>query len=142
MSTVAAFVLAFTMAGSARAQEKPAAPAAAAPAVKAEVSRSALCTAVKDREPVDAAASDKPAEFKASIGSVYFWTEMKSKSPVASLKHVWYRGGEKVAEVELVFTSPRTRTWSRKSVYAGDWKVEALDDSGAVLASALFKVVP
>lgn len=78
--------------------------------------------------------------FEASVGKVYCWTKVTSKTPPANIKHVWYVDEKKVFEQPLELKSPSARTWSCKTVKAGKWKVEVTDDAGAVLSSVEFTV--
>lgn len=102
------------------------------------VARGALCTAISDREPVDS--RESPAEFDAELERIYFWNAVLVSTPPASIKHVWYREGKRVAEVPLTIRQARARTWSVKRISAGDWKVEAVADDGAVLHAVEFRV--
>ena len=58
---------------------------------------------------------------------VFFWNMVES-SVAGILRHTWYRGDAKVAEVDLmVGVSPNWRIWSSKKnvlkAHAGRWKV-------------------
>lgn len=120
----------------------PAARAVDSTAEPLSVIRSALCTAVKDREPVDPAPKPEPT-LNASLGQVYFWTEVRGGADSStSIRHVWYKGDEKVAAVTLAVRGVRTRTWSRTPVWPGKWRVQAVDAAGTVLAEAAFLVAP
>ncbi|MFA6092915.1 MAG: DUF2914 domain-containing protein [Elusimicrobiota bacterium] len=101
------------------------------------VVRNAVCTAVRDREPVLPVSG--AADFKA--GRLYFWTELRT-TPPASVKHRWSREGRQVFEIVLSAKHARTRTWSSVEAIPGSWKVEILSGTGEVLKSAEFKVVP
>ena len=124
-------------------EDKAAAPVDKMPAgdAGATISRSALCTAIADREPVGAL-DKEPYEFKADVGKVYFFNEAKVQNPPQTITHKWYLDDKPVAEIKLELKSPRARTWSSKNVGPGSWKVEAVSDSGKVLGSASFKVTP
>ena len=121
--------------------ESDSAPAAkdASAAGDVAVSRSTLCTAVSDHEPVGAP-DKEPYEFKAEVGKVFFFNEVQAKNPPATITQKWYLDDKPVGEVKLDVKYPRTRTWSTKTVGVGNWKVETVDDSGKTLATASFKV--
>lgn len=103
------------------------------------VSRSAVCTAIQDREPTG---TQESGEYTAATGVIYFWTEVQARTVPAALKHVWSHEGKVAAEIELQVRHARTRTWSTKKIFPGAWKVEAVDASGQVLQTAEFKIVP
>ncbi|MFA6028933.1 MAG: DUF2914 domain-containing protein [Elusimicrobiota bacterium] len=108
--------------------------AAPAPVV---VARSAVCTAIQDREPVGAAAAGVPIQ----AGMIYFWNELKASSVPTTVKHRWSRDGRPAGESTLSLKHRKTRTWSTRQAGPGDWKVEVLSSSGEVLRTAGFKVV-
>lgn len=59
------------------------------------------------------------------------------------IKHLWYRGDEKVAEYRLPVKGEKWRTYSKKSIqkgWAGDWRVEVVDDSGKLLKTVKFRM--
>ena len=114
--------------------EAPAAPAADAH-VSHQTARVTVCTAVENREPVDAV-----TETGTSAGRVICWMKMESESVPTTVKHVWYAGDEKVGEVSLKVPSSPYRTWSSKNVWPGMWRVEVVSESGAVLDRKEFKV--
>ncbi len=100
-----------------------------------KVEKTVVATSVENRDPVG-----ESKEFTASAGTLYCWTRILAQTPPATIKHVWYLGGEKVFEKELEVKYPTTRTWSAKSVKAGDWKVDVLDAAGTVLSSVTYTV--
>jgi hypothetical protein len=72
---------------------------------------------------------------------VVFWTRVEGGAAGDTVDHVWIRDGEEVVTIGLSVGSPNWRTWSRKTLHrgaAGDWRVEARDREGRVLASAEF----
>ena len=59
------------------------------------------------------------------------------------IKHLWYRGDEKTGEQRLPVKGEQWRTYSSKNIrkgLAGDWRVEAVDDSGALLKIVKFRM--
>jgi hypothetical protein len=115
------------------------APAADVKPADVTVSRSAVCTAIQDREP---SGTQETGEYKAEIGVIYFWSEIMAKDLPGAVKHRWSQDGKQVFEIELSLKNPRTRTWSTKKIAPGAWKVEVVSASGEVLKSAEFKIVP
>lgn len=100
-----------------------------------KVEKAVAATSVENREPVG-----ESKEFESSVGTVYCWTKISAQTTPATIKHVWYVGGQKVFEKALDIRYPSTRTWSAKSVRAGDWKVDVTDEAGTVLSSVSFTV--
>ncbi len=135
--------------GIAQAQEAPApAPAAApapAPTAKApaaapslDVARMEVAGGVQNREPVGIANS-----FPASTQNVYCYVELKNVPQDTTITYVWTLGLNEMARVtQNVKKSWRWRTWSSKAIggMKGNWKVDILDASGALLKSATFTV--
>ncbi len=94
-------------------------------------------TGVKDRTLVGEATS-----FKADVGKVYCWTKVEGPED-SEIKHVWYRGDQKVSEVVLKLKFKSVRTWSFKTIPAdgtGDWKVDVVGPKGSVVKSLTFKI--
>ena len=111
---------------------------AAAPAPSLNISRMEIAGSVEDREPVGIAAT-----FPDNTDKVYCFVEVKDAPMDASITFVWSLGPNEMGKVtQQVKQSSRWRTWSSKTVSGmrGDWKVDVLDESGAVLKSATFKV--
>ena len=100
-----------------------------------KVEKALAATSVENREPVG-----ENTEFEASVGTVYCWTKIAAQTTPATIKHVWYAGDQRVFEKPLEIKYASTRTWSSKSVKAGNWRVDVTDDAGAVLASVSFTV--
>ncbi len=120
----------------------PAAPApaakAAAPATSLTISRMEIAGSVENRQPVGIAAS-----FPASQEKVFCYVELKDVPKDAAITFVWTLGANEMGKVsQQVKKSARWRTWASKSLggMKGDWKVDVLDEAGAVLKSAAFKV--
>jgi hypothetical protein len=107
-----------------------------APAESAvKVEKITTAAAVRDREPVDAAAS-----FSGAVSRVYTWTKVTVSQVPAKIRHIYYAGGKKAGETELTIASASCRTWSYKTVHPGDWKVEVVDEAGNILAETAFTV--
>ena len=85
--------------------------------------------------------SGEAARFDATVDRVYCWTKVTADHVPATIKHVWTLDGKKEAEIPLDLKYPAMRTWSWKRVRPGAWKVEAVDEQGAVLFSKEFAVV-
>lgn len=94
-----------------------------------------FCYDVQDREPVGV--NDT---FPDTVGRVFCFTRVTGASEETTIHHVWYYQDE-VARVDLRVNSPNWRTWSSKQILEsqdGWWKVEVVDEQGAVLASRDF----
>lgn len=77
--------------------------------------------------------------------AVWFWTRVRGGRAGQRIHHVWSREGVEKARVSLRLGGPHWRTHSRKRLWpgsAGEWAVEARDDSGRVLARREFVCVP
>jgi len=99
-----------------------------------------LTNGVVDRAPQDTATTiAAPAE----ADTVYLWTRVSGAEPGTVLHHVWFKGDEQVADVELTINGSPWRTWSRKTILAGEtgpWRVEVRDAAGTVLQTVSFTV--
>lgn len=100
-----------------------------------KVEKAVAATSVENREPVG-----ENKEFEATVGTVYCWTKIAAAATPTTVKHVWYAGDQRVFEKALDIKYPSTRTWSSKSVKAGNWRVDVTDEAGTVLASVSFTV--
>lgn len=100
-----------------------------------KVEKAVAATSVEQREP-----AGENKEFEASVGTVYCWTKITAQTTPATIKHAWYIGDQKVFEKALDIKYPSTRTWSSKSVKAGNWRVDVTDEAGTVLSSVSFTV--
>ena len=80
----------------------------------------------------------------ASVKALYCFTRLTSETGnETTIKHVWYKDDEKVAEYELPVKGNKWRTNSMKSVMkgmSGDWRVDALDGEGKLLRSVKFRM--
>jgi hypothetical protein len=97
-----------------------------------------IASNVENREPVGIAAS-----FPATQEKVYCFLEFQNVSAETSVSVVWTLGANEMGKVPLTIKPfSKFRTWAYKSIggMKGDWKVEVVDASGAVLKSGTFKV--
>jgi len=101
-----------------------------------KVEKLVLATGVEAREPVGEA-----AEFDTSIKRIYCWTKVVPQTTPTTLKHVWSADGKVINAVSLTLSTSPSRTWSYKTVWPAQWKVEVVDESGTVIASREFSVV-
>ena len=79
----------------------------------------------------------------AEADTVYLCTRVSGAEPGTVLHHVWFKGDEQVADVELTINGSPWRTWSRKTILAGEtgpWRVEVRDAAGTVLQTVSFTV--
>lgn len=113
------------------------APATAAPAPSLTISRMEIASSVENRQPVGVAAS-----FPASQEKVFCYVELKDVPTDTAITFAWTYQNETDKVTQQIRKSARWRTWGNKTLAGrkGDWKVEVLDESGAVLQSAAFKV--
>jgi hypothetical protein len=115
--------------------------AAAAPAAGAL----SVAVGVVGRTVVDRAPQDTGTAFPADVGGLVCFTQIQGASAdtPGTIHHVWFRGDEQVADVELAVRGSPWRTWSSKTVpvdWTGAWHVEIRDAGGAVLKRIDFTV--
>lgn len=136
----------FVMAGAVLAEEaaKPALPEPDKPAAKEAsengitIARMEIADGVENREPVGSASS-----FPATQEKVWCFVEFQNVDKETTVNYVWTFGENEVDKVpQTIKASSRYRTWSNKTIAGrkGDWKVDIMDESGAVLKSASFKI--
>ncbi|MFZ3089409.1 MAG: DUF2914 domain-containing protein [Nitrospirota bacterium] len=134
------------MVGTVLAEEaaKPASPEAAKPAAKEAsengltIARMEIAGGVENREPVGAASS-----FPATQEKVWCFVEFQNVTKETTINYVWTFGENEVDKVpQTIKVFSKYRTWANKTIAGrkGDWKVDILDESGAVLKSASFKI--
>ncbi len=102
---------------------------------KGSVVRSALTSAVENREP-----TDKLDVVNTEQQQLYFFTELRDMSGQTA-KHRWEHNGKVMAEVEFNVKGPRWRVWSSKSFvpnWTGDWKVSVINGAGEVIKEETF----
>ena len=75
---------------------------------------------------------------------VWFWTRVQGGARGDKIHHVWLHKGVEATHLSLKIGGPSWRTYSAQTLYpgvAGDWAVEARDDTGRVLARSEFVCV-
>lgn len=76
--------------------------------------------------------------------NLYCFTRMVAPAGFDShVKHLWYKGDEKVAEFKLPVKGEKWRTYSKKTIqkgWAGDWRVEVVDETGKLLKTVKFRM--
>jgi len=90
-------------------------------------------TGVEQRAPQGVAAT-----FDSSARKIFCWTKLSISAAPYSVKHVWYRGDEKVAEIPLRLRYASGRLWSYKTVTSGQWKVDVVGENDSIIGSASF----
>lgn len=103
-----------------------------------DVNEYAFCEGVENREPVG-----KKDVFSPQIGKVYLWTVITGANEPTEIKHVWYHGEEKMAEIPLNIKYPRSRTWSCKTIiseWTGDWHVDIIDSKQNLIKKVTLKI--
>jgi Protein of unknown function (DUF2914) len=105
-----------------------------------KITEMAVTTKIVRGNPIDAVRRISSASVKA----LYCFTRIVSESDGdTTIRHLWYKDGEKVAEYELPVKGKKWRTYSKKAVekgLTGDWRVDALDREGKLLKSVKFKM--
>jgi len=99
------------------------------------VVRSAITSAVENREPTDSLEAANTEQ-----NQLYFFTELRDMSGQTA-KHRWEHDGKVMAEVEFNVKGPRWRVWSSKSFvpnWTGDWKVSVINGAGDVISEKNF----
>lgn len=86
--------------------------------------------------------------FLNNIKKLHFFTKVKTTDWSGALEryiiHNWYYKNEKVSSIKLRIGAPIWRTFSTKSINPdsiGEWKVEAQDENGNILASQTFTII-
>ncbi len=101
----------------------------------AKAERVIVCASVENREPSGAASS-----FPAATAELFCFSELSGAEGANEIAHVWSKDGKEVFRQTLSVKAGHWRTWSRKKVSPGAWKVTVLDGSGAEIGSASFTV--
>jgi len=84
-------------------------------------------------------------QFFGTAERIWCWTHITGADDSLTVKHVWYYGDERMAEVELPVRSPSWRTWSSKKLmdrWSGAWRVDVVGPDGEVLRSGEFVYKP
>ena len=101
-----------------------------------EIAEGVITTQVEDHRPVD-----RVQRWSAAAGPLYCFTRIVGAEEPTPIFHVWYRGDQEVARVELRVRNSPWNTWSVKTLEAGwtgDWRVEVVDAAGRLLRSIPF----
>jgi hypothetical protein len=85
------------------------------------------------------AAVDTASAFDAGVGQVAGWTRVTGLAAGSKITHAWIHGAD-TSKVELNIGGSPWRTYSRKTVSAGEWTLEVWDADGKKLGSKTFKV--
>jgi hypothetical protein len=99
--------------------------------------------AVLARSVVDRVPQDTGATFPADVAELVLWTRVTGAAAESVIHHVWLRGDQEVADIELRVGGSPWRTWSRKTIpadWTGAWHVEVRDAAGAVLKRIDFTI--
>lgn len=99
------------------------------------VVRSAITTAVENREP-----TDNLEQATTEQNQLYFFTELRDMSGQTA-RHRWEHNGKVMAEIEFNVKGPRWRVWSSKNFvpgWTGDWKVSVINGAGDVISEKNF----
>ena len=110
----------------------------ASAAARVTVAEGVIATQVVDRTPVAVAEIFPPA-----VGTLYCYTRLVGAVEATAVTHVWFRGDEEVARVELPVHSGDWRTWSSKQIlpaWTGAWRIEVRDAGGGVLQTIPFSI--
>ncbi|MBW2278970.1 MAG: DUF2914 domain-containing protein [Deltaproteobacteria bacterium] len=76
---------------------------------------------------------------------VAFFTRVEAGRAGDTIRHVWRHEGNEIASIPLRIGGANWRTYSLKTMHAGSagaWTVEAVDESGNVLARSAFNCLP
>ncbi len=136
----------FVMVGAAAAEEaaKPASSEPLKPAAKEAsekgitIARMEIAGGIENREPAGVAAS-----FPATQEKVWCFVEFQNVDKETTVNYVWTFGENEVDKVpQTIKAFSKYRTWANKTIAGrkGDWKVDIIDESGAVMKSASFKI--
>ncbi len=104
-----------------------------------EVTEGVITTQVANRAPVDSVEN-----YPASAGRLYCFTRIVGAAENTTVTHVWYRGDQEMARIELSVRSGDWRTWSSKTIlpeWTGEWRVEVVDSQGQVLKTIPFSLI-
>lgn len=109
-------------------------PAAPAAAIEIKAEKAVVATEIKDKEPIGENTTFSGVE------SVYFWNKITASATPTKIKHVYYLNEKMVNTIELEIKGSPYRTWTKKTVLPGKWKVEVTDEAGTVLSTVEFTV--
>ena len=103
------------------------------------VAEGIITTQILDRAPVDEIAS-----YPAQMGKLYCFTRIAGAERETQVTHVWLYQDKEMARVSLPVRSASWRTYSSKQIlpeWAGEWKVQVLDESGQVIGVIPFTLL-
>lgn len=76
--------------------------------------------------------------------NLYCFTRLESPEGFdGNIKHLWYKGDDKVAEFTLPVKGLKWRTYSKKRIpkgLAGEWRVDVVDENGNLLKTVKFRM--
>lgn len=101
-----------------------------------EIAEGVITTQVENHRPVD-----RVQRWSAAAGPLYCFTRIIGVEEPTPIFHVWYRGSQEMARIELRVRHSPFNTWSVKALeggWTGDWRVEVVDSSGRVLRTIPF----
>lgn len=105
-----------------------------------EVSKSAICSEIVNRSPVNGG-----VRFSPSVGKLYCFSRISNIESATRIQHVWYFDNSERARVRLPVNPPSWRTYSSKLIMpeeTGRWRVDILDNEGNVLKTLGFDIAP
>jgi len=105
------------------------------------IARGILTSGIEDREPVDDLGTETVHPGNAEW-RVYFFTQVLQQNDM-EIAHLWFHGGELVAEVALPIGSENWRTYSSKVIRpqdSGDWRVLVVNSEQEMLLEYNFYV--
>lgn len=100
------------------------------------VADAVISTAIEEQMPVD-----RIDAYPADYGKLFCFTRIVGAEVATKVTHVWYYQDDELARVELSVGSADWRTYSSKRFlpqWAGQWRVEVLDEDGRLLATVPF----
>jgi cytoskeletal protein RodZ len=104
-----------------------------------KVLKASVCSDVQDRIPVGVS-----TVFPSSTKRVYVWNQVEAEQIPSEIHHIYYFEGRKISEVKLKVRSNFWRTWSYKTLPAGDphgqWHVDIAMADGTLLKRLDFTV--
>jgi len=107
-------------------------------ALALEVAEASLTTEIIDRLPVD-----QVDTLPDGVSTLYCFSRIVGAAEETKIQHVWFRGEQEMARIELPVRSINWRTWSSKRIpadWSGSWRVEIQDQYGEVLTTLPFAV--
>ena len=105
---------------------------------KLSVEAAVIATGVENLTPAGVA-----EKFPANTGKLYCYSKIIGGGEGSSIKHIWYRGEQKLNEITLPIKYPSFRTYSYKTIpfdWTGKWKVEIVADDGTILKTLEFTI--